>query len=352
MSPADAEARRRARGVIAQREYRKRHASKVQTLQEENQKLKDAIAEIHRASRGCASITDDLSAALSKARDLAGISDALAAADGDTELDGAEQVARSPPAQPAPLTPSPPVADILTLLGSSPGHGPRGGKLSPRLDYGLWLETDRLVRVMDPPTDILPYIGEGKRTMAGFMFWSTVDYTINLWNARTAQPATEQLDRIFSHSRHTAEREYIVSMAQARLDYKRKGYMFRTLSEQFDRNVMADLYERARRDFETQGLPPRYWKTPEEVAGNLLGQLTPEEKARFQAVLEGRGAPADEERMRGISTWLVQNFACFGDGPRWSNIGVSVALGSWVAELRNGAAGVREAFSSSTETPS
>ncbi|KAK2040363.1 hypothetical protein LZ31DRAFT_47443 [Colletotrichum somersetense] len=352
MGPADAESRRRARGVIAQREYRKRHASKVQALQDENRKLKDAITEIHRASQGCDAITNQLGAALSKARELAGISDAPAAADGDTEFDGAWQFAGSPPVQSAQLNPPPPVADNPPDSAYRPDDGPRGGKLSPRLDYGLWLETDRLVRIMEPPSDIMPYIGEGRHTMAGFIFWSTVDYTINLWNARSAAPATRHLDRIFS-SRTLADREDLMSMAQLRLDYKRKGYMFRKLSERFDRSAMADLYKLGRHDYEIMGVPPRYWKTPAEVAGNLLGQLTPDETARFEAVLEGRGARGDEEMMQAMSAWLVQNFVCFGDGPRWSNIAVSVGLGSWLGELRKGAsAGVREASPPSTETPS
>ncbi|KAK2063067.1 hypothetical protein LY76DRAFT_642733 [Colletotrichum caudatum] len=362
MGSADDEARRRTRGVIAQREYRKRHASKVQALQDENRKLKDAIADIHRASQGFDAITDRLSAALSKARELAGISDATpaaaaaaaaAVADSDTEFDGAWQVARSPPVQSAQPNPSPPVADIPPDSAYRPDDGPRGGKLSPRLDYGLWLETDRLVRIMEPPSDIMPYIGEGRHTMAGFIFWSTVDYTVDLWNARSAAPATRHLDRIFGSSRTLADREYVMSMAQLRLDYKRKGYMFRKLSERFDRSAMADLYKLVRHDYETKGVPPRYWKTPAEVAGNLLGHLTPDEAARFQAVLEGRGARADEEMMRGMSAWLAQNFVCFGDGPRWSNIAVSVGLGSWIGELRKGAcSGVREASPPSAEAPS
>ncbi|KAK1962183.1 hypothetical protein LY78DRAFT_265243 [Colletotrichum sublineola] len=343
-----AQARRRARGVIAQREYRKRHASKVQTLQDENRKLKDAITEIHRASRGCDAIPDHLRTALSKARELAGIGDEVAVAYEDMGSDGAGQVARSPSAQPAQLTPSPPAADMAADFGSLPEDEARGGKLSPRLDYDLWFETDRLVRVMEPPLDIMPYIGAGARTMPGYIFWSTVDYTVDLWNSRSAPPAIRHLDRIFSPSRPLADREYVVSLAQARLDYRRKGYMFRTLSEQFDRSAVVGLYKVVLHDWETKGVPPRWWKTPEEVAENLLSQLTPDEAARFQAVLEGRGTRADEEMMRTMSAWLVQNFFCFGNGPRWNNIGVSVALGSWIGALRKGAAGVGEAFSLST----
>ncbi|KAK1569715.1 uncharacterized protein LY79DRAFT_594753 [Colletotrichum navitas] len=352
MSAADAEARRRARGVIAQREYRKRHATKIQTLQDENQKLKDAIVEIHRASLGCYAITDRLSAALSKARELADISDAPVAADGDMEFDGAGQIAHSSPAQSAQLNPSLPAAHMPAELGCSPNDEPRGGKLSPRLDNGLWLDTERLVRILEPSADTMQYISGDTYTMAGYIFWSTVDYTVDLWNAQSAPQATKQLDRIFNPSRPLTDRKYLVSLTQARLDFRRKGHMFRTLSEQFERIAMADLYKRVLHDYETTGAQPRYWKTPAEVAENLLSQLTPDEAARFQAVLEGGGTRADKEMLRAMAAWFVQNFVCFGDGPRWSNIGVSVALGSWIGSLRMGSPDAREASPLSTETPS
>ncbi|EFQ36460.1 hypothetical protein CGRA01v4_10446 [Colletotrichum graminicola] len=352
MSAADPEARRRARGVIAQREYRKRHATKVQTLQDENQKLKDAIFEIHRASLGCDAITDRLSAALSEARKLADISDAPATADGDMESDGAGPIACSLPAQSAQLNPLLPAANMPANFECSPNDEARGGKPSQRLDNGLWSETERLVRILEPSTDTMQYFGGDTYTMAGYIFWSTLDYTVDLWNAQSAPPATRQLDRIFNPSRPLTDRKYLVSLAQARLDFRRKGHMFRTLSEQFERIAMADLYKRVLHDYETTGAEPRYWKTPAEVADNLLSQLTPEEAARFQAVLEGGGTRADKEMLRAMSGWFVQNFVCFGDGPRWSNIGVSVALGSWIGALRMGSPGGREASPLSTETPS
>ncbi|GKT40254.1 uncharacterized protein ColSpa_00435 [Colletotrichum spaethianum] len=351
MSPADAEARRRERGVIAQREYRKRHASKVQKLQDENRKLKDVIAKICRASRRSHALPDDLKAVLSNARDLAGINDTITAVDDDVGDKDAEQPTCSPPANSSQILPQSSALQSSPELSSPPDDQTPGGRLTPRLDYGLWFDADRLVRVLDPPIDIVPYLGAGMCTIAGCIFWSTMNYTIDLWNSRSDPLANRLMDRVFNHSRHLADRKYLMSLAQARMDYKQKGYMFRKLSEQFERNAMGDLYKLIKDDYENMGLPSKYWKTPEEVADNVLSQMTPEQAARFQAVTEGKGTRADEDMMRAMVSWLARNFVCFGDGPRWNNISVSVGIGSWIAELRKTDAHAWEASSYSIEIP-
>lgn len=80
--------------------------------------------------------------------------------------------------------------------------------------------------------------------------------------------------------------------------------------------------------------PSRWWKRPEEVADSVVGMMEPAQKARSQAVVEGRGAKEDAELLRPLVAWLAQNFICFGDGPRWSSVFVAVGIGSWVNEIR------------------
>lgn len=226
------------------------------------------------------------------------------------------------------------------------------GRLTPRLDYGLWFDADRLIRVLEPPIDIMPYLGSGLHTLAGCIFWSTLNYTIDLWNSRSAPPATRNLDRIFNHSRHLTDRQYLLSLTQARVDYKQKGYMFRKLSDQFERSAMTDLHKLIRDDYENKGISAKYWKTPEEVAACVLDVMTPDEAARFQAVIEGKGTPADEELLRPLIAWFAENFICFGNGPRWSAVFVSVGLGSWIREVRDRVARAQEKSHSTVEPTS
>ncbi|OLN97107.1 hypothetical protein CCHL11_02188 [Colletotrichum chlorophyti] len=334
MSSADVEARRRERGVIAQREYRKRHASKVQFLQDENRKLKDAIASITEALGGSgATLPDNVKVALSKARHIAGITESAGEIDKD-QGEGRVETPKEPEGR---------VPSTSALLVAKATHGDgsasevqlvASGHLSPRLDYGLWLEADRLIRVIDPPLDIIPYMGVGTSTLAGTIFWATMNYSIDIWNSRTSPTAVNFLDRMFNHSRHLTDRHFLLSLAQSRVDYKQKGYMFRKLSEQFERNAMTDMQNLIEADYERNGQPSKWWKKPEEVATIILDQLTSEERVRFDAVLEGKGTKADEELMRPLITWLAQNFICFGNGPRWGAVFIFVGVGGWLKEIR------------------
>ncbi|KAK0377603.1 hypothetical protein CLIM01_05003 [Colletotrichum limetticola] len=358
MSPADAEVRRRERGVIAQREYRKRHASKVQKLEEENRNLKDVIAEISSALKGQPA-SNDLRAALRRARELANITedDAMNDIDDhDVEELGPSQsppdnLSRTPP-------PPPPATTQSSIVPKDPSSTSErrlraSGRSSPRLDYGLWVDTDRLIRILEPPLDIVPYLGPGMHTLAGCIFWSTMNYTVDLWDARPSPPAIKALDRVFSHSEHLTDRKYLLSLAQARMDYKNKGYMFRKLSDQFAERTCTQVYQLAGDECEKKGRPSRYWKTPQEVAGNILSQITTDQAVRMQDVAEGKGTSSDGEMMQGLVGWLSQNFVCFGDGPRWSTVCVSVGIGSWVRELMDRDARAEgEATSGSHETPS
>ncbi|KAK1724127.1 uncharacterized protein BDZ83DRAFT_563736, partial [Colletotrichum acutatum] len=328
-------ARRRERGVIAQREYRKRHASKVQKLEQENKNLKDAIAEINRTFKG-QPVSEDLRAALRRARDLADITEDDAMDDVDDH--DVEEVgpSKSPPnsLSRAPL----PATTQRSIAPENPSSTSErrlraSGRSSPRLDYGLWVDTDRLIRILEPPLDIIPYLGPGMHTLAGCIFWSTMNYTVDLWDARPSPPAIKALDRMFSHSKQLTDRKYLLSLAQARIDYKNKGYMFRKLSDQFAERACVEIDQLVRDECEKKGRPSRYWKTPEEVAGNILNQITTDQAVRMQAVAEGKGTPSDGEMMQALVGWLSQNFVCFGDGPRWSTVCVSVGIGSWVREL-------------------
>ncbi|KAF6836538.1 hypothetical protein CPLU01_03573 [Colletotrichum plurivorum] len=205
--------------------------------------------------------------------------------------------------------------------------------MSPRLDYGLWVDPETLIRVIEPPVDIVPYLGGGMATLAGCIFWSAMNYTIDLWNSRTAPLSSKRLDYMFNHTKHLTDRHFLLSLAQARLDYKEKGFMYTKLTEQFERNAMSRLFELVKSDYEKQRQPSRWWKRPEEVAEAIVDQLNPSQRVRFQDVIDGNGTKADQDFMRPLITWLSENFICFGDGPRWSSVFVSIAIGSWVNEL-------------------
>ncbi|KAM0323873.1 hypothetical protein ACHAQA_008454 [Verticillium albo-atrum] len=356
----DAPAGRRERGVIAQREYRKRHATKVQTLQEENTTLRNTIADIDRALRKQGHIGDELSNILANARRIAGLSvpeDNPEVSQQSETLSDVPQVQgqlQRPIPGPSPQDPFQAPQESLSFSHPpQPGHyaalSAKVGRLSPRLDYGLWSDTDRLVRLFDPPEDIVPYIGDGAKTLAGALFWTCMTRTIALWKdhskaraadaasgtttTATTSPAAVMLRRIFSPSTLLQDPAFLMSLALSRLDYKQKGYTFGRLQEQFQCNSTPDVAEiqRQAEDHHTaQGHPPSMWKTPDDVAAMIKSHLTEDETARMDAVLQGRGTNADATLLSVMIIALANHFVCFGDGPRWNVIYVHMALGGWL----------------------
>lgn len=72
-----------------------------------------------------------------------------------------------------------------------------------------------------------------------------------------------------------------------------------------------------------------WWKTPREVEEFVKRHLQPEEVVELQALIEGRETGAALAKYGPLVEALVQNFVCFGDGPRWNILLVSMMVGGW-----------------------
>ncbi|KAM0273508.1 hypothetical protein ACHAQH_008334 [Verticillium albo-atrum] len=361
---AEAPTSRRERGVIAQREYRKRHANKVHTLQEENTVLKKAIADIDSALRGKGSLADELSSILASARKAAGLPEPSEPSEPENNvpqqsktLPQAEAQAHDADADPLNLLTQARLENMSLSPAPQLGHysalSAASGRLSPRLDHGLWNDADRPVRLFDPPEDIAPYIGHAANTIAGAIFWSCMSRISALWKdhnqaraakvasgdpSTVASPATVSLRRIFSLQGMMRDKSFLVSLAQSRLDYKQKGYMFGRLQDQFHSSsspALADMHRQAESLAAAQGMPPSMWKTPQDVAAMIKSQITGDEAARMDAVAQGRGTDGDAYLLSIIVVHLANAFVCFGDGPRWNTVYLSMAVGSWLKVLQD-----------------
>lgn len=84
------------------------------------------------------------------------------------------------PSEPDPaITIGPPDFYPPTAAASSSSQQ-RRRPLSPRLDYGLWFEGSSFMRLVDPPLDIVPYLGEGMYTLAGRINWACTEYLVGV----------------------------------------------------------------------------------------------------------------------------------------------------------------------------
>ncbi|KAK0720148.1 hypothetical protein B0H67DRAFT_552379 [Lasiosphaeris hirsuta] len=73
-----------------------------------------------------------------------------------------------------------PAAQMTSPPRFSASKGGVGGdaRMSPRMTYGLWFEPDRAIRIVQPPRDIVPYVGDGMRSLAGAIFWAGMGFSL------------------------------------------------------------------------------------------------------------------------------------------------------------------------------
>jgi len=205
---------RRERGRLAQRAFRRRQIDTIRELREDNQALRNAIDEISRAAAAgpaqARSRQTNLQTAIQNAFRVAGLDASLARALTDPSEDDDSDPALSTPgfgqqqvlldggvidpnldfmSLGAPMLPAPPTSSSaniysqLTASASPSYHQAQsdtssGGRMSPRLSYGLWFEPDRAIRIVHPPHDIVPYVGEGMRSLAGAIFWTGMGFSL------------------------------------------------------------------------------------------------------------------------------------------------------------------------------
>ncbi|KAK7413733.1 hypothetical protein QQX98_007376 [Neonectria punicea] len=336
-----AEPSKRERGRIAQREYRKRHASRFQSLQEENQRLKNAILKISRA-------------ASSGERRGKQLEEAILEAAVTAELDETEQKRLE---EASPLQDS--VEDSL-IRHPSLLEMPSEQWISQNqtetsieslsldntsllmLSQQIWLDADRVVRIYDAPSDVVAFLGDGLFTIAGCLYWACTYYAVSLWKKtkglETPAPSDKnRLDRMFNHSKHLTDRDFLLSLAQARLEFRKKGYVERMYVQDFykDNDAIAEVHEKIKEEYAEKNEAIQWWRKPQEVETYMRQHLTAEELVQLQDIVEGRGSETALKAFAPLFETLASNFVCFGDGPRWNVVHVSMTLGAWLGSRRH-----------------
>ncbi|KAH6893016.1 hypothetical protein B0T10DRAFT_604283 [Thelonectria olida] len=310
---------KRERGKLAQREYRKRHASRFQTLKDENLRLKNAIRKIRQSASRDRNLGPEFFDALSEAVEAAGLGDTVQKKSGR-------------------------VSDQDAVLASSADTAVasmRDGQPSSGLSQPIWLNTDRLVRIYDAPADVLPYLGEGLFTFAGCLYWACTYYAVSIWKKikKLPQPSysyQSKLDRMFNHSKHLNDHEYLLAMAQARIEFRKKGFVDRLYEEDYatENATLAGYHNLVKREYEERNEALQWWRKPQEVESYLRPLLTADENSQLQEIVEGRGSAEAFETFASLFETLAQSFVCFGDGPRWNLIHVSMTVGAWLKHRR------------------
>ncbi|KAF7550354.1 hypothetical protein G7Z17_g5778 [Cylindrodendrum hubeiense] len=286
------QASKRERGRVAQREYRKRHASRFQNLQEENQRLKNAIQKISQVASSTERRGQDLEDAISEAVSIAGIQ--------VNDQSPAEETSSSQDSELVSLVDPPPIREILSEQRTSTNQSEteseslsQGSQSSLTLDRQIWLDTDRLVRIYDAPSDVLPFLGDGLFTIAGCLYWACTYYAITLWKKMKNIEEPElsdqsRFDRMFNHSKHLVDRDFLMSIAQARLDFRKKGYIDRIHLEEYhaENEAMGEVHTLLQQEYADKNETLQWWRKPQEVETYIKQHLTADELVELQQILQ------------------------------------------------------------------
>lgn len=220
---------------------------------------------------------------------------------------------------------------------------PSSGRLSPRLDYGIWIDSGRAMRSNKPPREIIPFIGAGRYTFAGQLYWACGEYLISLCRLVTApyspsqwfndhidwrpnpQQAEERIWSVLRHSPPVQNVRLAQALAEAQCEYRDTGYIQGDSPASND-NIGAMIRQEVEADYVARGHDLRTWMTISELEKHVRRQLGSEAFTRLErAIAPGSEAVDDglapDSDVRAISKLLIKNlaesFICFGDGPRW-----------------------------------
>lgn len=319
---------RRERGVLAQREYRRRHASKFQALQDENDRLKLAISEVDKVFHAATTRNDRLATAIQHARDAAGL----------------------PP--PEPGTPLVIIPDTpRAALASEAGIGDEAaskedfflGNLSLNFDISTPTDLTNPDWVRDSSTESASAALEypDGNTFAGCIFWRALAHNLPVFDYEngpdrvTIHRTAAEIDLLMSRWVHPDRLDVIDRLWERRLRFRTKGDRVRQLADRYGLTnpTHDELLQRAREEYK-ELKERRFWRTSSEMEAILIATLTKEEWARFEDVLAGTGTNKDVEMLLELVESMAQTYYCLGEGPRWNCIWAHMAIGAWVKKLR------------------
>ncbi|KAI0449380.1 hypothetical protein F5B21DRAFT_509241 [Xylaria acuta] len=374
--------RRRERGRQSQARFRKRQAQASRDTQAENERMKAAIADIVRAAAGGDRPGPNLLNAVRAAADVAGVdasalgeeNDAAAAVVVVVVDDERDAVVHALTTTRGGNTLTTTLENKSTSLANrsrggtwrsgSASTSQSSGRLSPRLDYGIWVDSRRATKVSNPPHQIMPFLGAGRWTFAGQLYWACADYMISLCRLVTTPHTPTSWFGDLSHSPNPREAEDRVwdllqhssplrnvrlaqALVEAQRAYRDVGWIPGdspvVTSGEGQEDTTTLLCKEVEADYASRGYDLSAWMTISQLEGHMRRQLGTAAFERLEraavavaaangpalkAVDDGGVLAVHDEEVKGITRLLIKNLAesyrCFGDGPRWRADRVSV----------------------------
>ncbi|RYP44327.1 hypothetical protein DL768_009201 [Monosporascus sp. mg162] len=378
--------KRRERGKRAQRAFRQRQIDAIRGLQEENQRLRDAIAKVGSAVSHSGS---PLVKAIEDACRVAGVEAPRSVPSSESPqpvvenhrfgfsaalLDGIREVE---------IWAGPPVGwtDWGFSADAETNHQGLVGQKSPGIEYPDQLVSngdldsvdgrhdnsenhgiefgsgdswwpnpipfmswapERVLPLAYPPPDIIPYLGASAYSLPGRIYWAALAFAFEALRPPTnsSPPAEDAVATILDVFYATVRREklpLIQNLLHARLQFRRSGYLEADTAHPARRDPVAHaLYaDQIVAEIERVGARKRDFLTPFDAVARLRALLGEAEYPSFEAAL--CGSPRSREHVplaRLLVRMMTRNAMCFGDSPRWTPEAISRVATSWLAGTR------------------
>ncbi|OAG38516.1 hypothetical protein AYO21_07338 [Fonsecaea monophora] len=369
--------RRRDKGKVAQRNFRKRQAEKALELKQNHKQLRHLVETVVLAHRDGDTAT--LSQAIAQAGRAIGVG-----LDGD-RMDRVDERAQSDPSHTSMEGVVTGISNIIrpvcaatteysvepTVTDRDTGQSllqlsqPRSGRFSPRLDYGIWLDPERFLKIVDPPLDIRPYIGARKHTVAGRIAWAALDYGYACLQEAmmTSQPATtftastatgarkskadwltllppesagrRAFDRSLRHSTPLHDVAYMMDLVAARIEFRQQGYMRANTrgADEIARQAMAGSVAA---ELRVRGVRMDQWWSALDIEAHVQTEMGVWDFAAWQMALCGGNQETNNshaELIMPLVESLGHSGVCFGDGPRWHVPRVKALVRAWWSQV-------------------
>lgn len=228
---------------------------------------------------------------------------------------------------------------------------PRSGRFSPRLDYGLWIDQDRFIKIFEPPLDIRPYIGPGRHTVAGYITWACLHYgyaclqeamtTLTYVGqdvkgdlVRSLPPGSasrQAFDLSLRHSRHLHDIAFITALVKARIDFHDLGYT-QSNTRGSDEISRQTLEGRVKADLRNRGVRMDQWWSALDIEAHLRTRIGVLKFSTLQRALVNEQA-METQLIMPLAQSLAHRAVCFGEGPRWNTIDVTALVSAWVSHV-------------------
>lgn len=205
------------------------------------------------------------------------------------------------------------------------------GRVSPRLNYGLWVEPDWGLPIVIPPKDIIPYLNGAESSFVTKLYWRTLMLALSLLRGqrrrhRNLTPDAAFLtQRIFGKSLQYDTGEVIAATIHARLGFRLKGQIEASHPGRDPVNALR-LYDMIQSDLSMRGETMDHWldaRQVEQLIGDVFGL---DSVMLLQAASLETADAATIERTTRLVEGLARHSVCFGDGPRYALQDVTIIL--------------------------